>query len=101
MDERRRLDDKNWEEIRSFISESREYRIKDELLQKDQIRDIESLNNKVGIQNGRVVKIEQWKIDIENQIKRRKDNYSTAQAMITVIATIVMAVSAMVMIFKK
>lgn len=101
MEDRRRSDDKNWDEIKNFISESREYRIKDEIVQKYQVENIESLKTKVGIQNGRVVKLEEWKLEIELKIKQRKDNYSTAQAFVTVIATVVMALSAWIMIFKK
>lgn len=101
MEERRRSDDKNWEEIKSFISESREYRAVDSITQKYQVENIESLKNAVQIQNGRVVKLEQWKGEIELKIKQRKDNYANGQALITVMATIVMAVSAAIMIFKK
>ena len=63
--------------------------------------DIVQLNNKVGIQNGRVVKLEEWKQIIEQKIQQRKDNYNIIQAIITVVATVVMAISALVMIFKK
>jgi hypothetical protein len=63
--------------------------------------DIISLNTKVGIQNGRVYKIEEWKTEIETKIKQRKDNYNTAMAAITVIATIIMAVSAWITIFNR
>lgn len=101
MEERRRIEDKNWKEVATFIEESRIYRAQDEITQKYQVENIESLKNKVGIQNGRVLKLEEWKQDIEKKIKQRKDNYATVQAMITVVATIVMAVSAAVMIWKK
>lgn len=101
MEDRRRDNDKNWDEIKNFITESREYRIKDEVVQKYQVENIESLKNKVGIQNGRVVKLEEWKQTIEQKIAQRKDNYNTIQAVITVVATIVMAVAAVIMIFIK
>lgn len=101
IEERRRENDKIGNEIRSFISESREYRIKDEITQKYQVENIEALKNKVGIQNGRVVKLEEWKQEIELKIKQRKDNYANVQAFITIAATIIMAISAAIMIFKK
>lgn len=101
MEERRRNDDKNWEEIKDFISESRTYRATDSMTQKYQVENIEALKNAVKIQNGRVVKLEEWKQIIEEKIKQRKDNYATIQAYITGVATIVMAISAAIMIFKK
>lgn len=101
VEERRRYDDKNWEEIKSFIIESRDYRIRDEVTQKYQVENIEALKNQVKTQNGRVGNLEIWKQEIELRIKQRKDNYSTAMACITGIATIVMAISAAIMIFKK
>lgn len=101
MEDRRRFDDKNWIEIKNFILESREYRIKDDISQKYQIENIESLKNKVDIQNGRVFKLESWKQDIETKIKQRKDNYATGQAIITVVATIIMAIAAWITVFKK
>lgn len=101
MEDRRRYDDKNWEEIKDFISESRTYRATDALSQKYQIENIEALKNAVKIQNGRVVKLEEWKQIIEEKIKQRKDNYANIQAWITGIATVVMAISAAIMIVKK
>ena len=101
MEERRRENDKNWEEIKIFIQESRDYRSRDEVTQKFQAENLETLKNAVKLQNGRVFKLEEWKQIIEQKIQQRKDNYNCIQALITVIATIVMAVSAMVMIFKK
>lgn len=101
MEDRRRSDDKNWEDIKNFIIESREYRSADTVTQKYQVENIEALKNAVNIQNGRVAKLEKWKEEIEQKIKQRKDNYANGQAAITVIATVVMAISAWIMIFKK
>lgn len=101
MEDRRKTDVSNWEEIKGFISESRKYRAIDEITQKYQLENIEALKNAVKIQNGRVAKVEEWKLIIEQKIKQRKDNYATIQAWITVTATVVMAVSAYIMIFKK
>lgn len=94
------LDD-NWEEIRKFIIESREYRTSDNVKQDYQIKSVDDLREKVKIQNGRVFSLEKWKEEIELRIKQRKDNYATMQAIITIGATVVMAISATVMIFKK
>lgn len=101
MEERRRENDKNWDEIKNFIIESREYRIKDDITQKYQIENIEALKNKVEIQNSKVFKLESWKQEIELKIKQRKDNYTMIQATITIVATIVMAIAAWITIFKK
>lgn len=101
MEDRRRADDKNWEDIKDFISESREYRSADIIKQNYQVKFLESLNDKVKIQNGRVYKLEEWKEIIEAKIKQRKDNYTTVMAWITIIATVVMSISATITIFKK
>lgn len=101
QEDRRRSDDKNWNEIKNFIQESRDYRARDEVTQKYQAENLEAVKNAVKIQNGRVFKIEEWKNEIEIKIKQRKDNYATVQAWITGIATVVMAISAAIMIFKK
>lgn len=101
MEDRRRSDDKNWDDIKTFISESRTYRATDEVTQKYQVENIEALKNAVQKQNGRVVKLEEWRQEIDLKIKQRKDNYANGQALITVVATIVMAVSAWLMYFKK
>lgn len=95
------MEDNEWKEIKGFITESREYRIKDEVTQKYQVENIEALKNAVKIQNGRVIKLEEWKQIIEEKIRQRKDNYASMQAYITGIATVVMAISAAIMIFKK
>lgn len=101
MEERRHDNNKNWDEIKKFISESREYRVADQITQKYQVENIEALKNAVKIQNGRVLKIEEWKQIIEQKIKQRQDNWSSIQAWITGVATVVMAISAAIMIFRK
>lgn len=101
MEDRRRSDDKNWNEMNNFIIESRAYRIRDEVTQKYQVENIEAVKNQVKIQNGRVFSLEKWKEEIEAKIKQRKDIWGIVQAGITVIATIVMAVAAWITIFKK
>lgn len=101
IDERRRIDDKNWDEIKNFIIESREYRAADEVTQKYQVENIESLKNQVKFQNGRVFNLEKWKEEIEIKIKQKKDSWSKIQAWVTIICTIVMAISAVIMIGKK
>ena len=101
MEDRRRLDDKNWEEIKGFINESREYRARDEVTQKYQAENLEAVKVAVKTQNGRVFKLEEWKQVIEQKIQQRKDNYNTVMAIITVIATVIMAISAVIVIIKK
>lgn len=101
MEERRKENSEFIGEMKGFIEESRIYRAKDEVLQKYQAENIKALKNAVLIQNGRVANIETWKQEIELKIKQRKDNYSTAMALITIVATVVMAVSAWITIFKK
>ena len=108
LEDRRRSDDKNWDEIKSFIksqteanNESHEYRAKDEVIQKYQAEKLESVDTRVMIQNGRIVKLEKRAEETDVKIKQRKDNYATAQAWITGIATVVMAISAAIMIWKK
>jgi hypothetical protein len=101
MEERRQENKEFFGKIEKFIEESRVYRAQDEITQKFQVENIEALKNAVIIQNGRVVKLEKWQQEIEQKIKQRKDNYATIQAWITVIATVVMAISAYIMIFKK
>lgn len=101
MEERRKDQAEFLGEMKRFIDESRVYRAKDETTQKYQVENIEALKNAVQIQNGRVVKLEEWKKEVDERIKQRKDNYAVGQALITVLATIVMAVSAAIMIFKK
>lgn len=101
MEDNEKIDYLTIGEFRRSIQESREYRIKDELTQKYQVENLEALKNAVKIQNGRVVKLEEWKQEISLKIQQRKDNYAVAQAWITVIATVVMAISAWIMIFKK
>lgn len=58
MEERRRMYDKNWDEILKFIQESRDYRGKDEIRQEYQLKSIVELSDKVKIQNGRIGKLE-------------------------------------------
>ena len=101
MEDRRKIDDKNWEEIKNFINESREYRARDEVTQKYQAENLEAVKVAVKTQNGRVFKLEEWKQVIEQKIQQRKDNYNRAMAVITVIATVIMAISAVIVIIKK
>lgn len=101
VEERLRENDKFWDEVRNFITESREYRATDKVTQKFQAENLEALKNAVTIQNGRVVKLESWRQEIDQKIKQRKDNYANIQAWITGVATIVMAISAWITIFKK
>ena len=99
--ERRREDDIFKKEMRDFMSASTTYRAKDEVTQKYQVDKIVDLDNKVGIQNGRIVKLEKRQEEMDSKIKQRKDNYTTVMAWITIIATVIMAVSSFAIYFKK
>lgn len=101
MQSDRKTGDKNWDDMNTFITESREYRIKDEITQKYQVENIEALKNQVKVQNGRVFTIEKWKEEIEIRIKQRKDYWVIFQTVLTLVATIVMAISGYVVMFKK
>lgn len=101
MEERRKENTENWEAIKAFISGSERYREKDALLQKFQAEKLESLDTKVMIQNGRIGKLEKSQLETEIKIKQRKDNYATLQTVLTLIFTLVMAISAWITIFKK
>ncbi len=100
VEDRRRADDKNWDEIKTFIEESRTYRATDKLKQEYQIASMEALNERVKIQNGRVGRLEDWKKDLESGVKNKKDSQATTQAVITIVATIIMALAAVAMYFK-
>lgn len=101
MEDRRRADDKILSEFRQFVEESRVYRAKDEITQKFQAETLASVDERVKIQNGRIVKLETKQLATDTKIQQRKDNYNTALAIITVVATVVMAISAWITIFKK
>jgi len=101
VQQRRTSEESRWDRVFKFIDASTEYRVRDEVTQKYQVENIEALKNQVKTQNGRVFSLEKWKEEIEIKIKEKKDNSTKTQAIITVIATIVMAVSAAIMIFKK
>lgn len=105
MEERRRENDKNWAEIHEFIAESREYRAADVIRQ-------EYIKKQVDKTNGRVDALEIWKTDIDAKIKERRDQLNNEVKnkldiknnfiiFVNICLAIVMAVSAVVMIFKK
>ena len=51
--------------------------------------------------NGRVDEVEDWIKEAKVRIQDRKDLKINTQALVTVIATVIMAVSAIVVIFKR
>lgn len=85
MEDRRRYDDKNWDDIKNFIIESREYRASDKVKQDYQVKSIDALNDKVKIQNGRIGKLEGW----QQQIIGKKDLINFTLSLLAVIAAIV------------
>jgi len=100
MEDRRKIDSLHWDEINKFIAESRIYRAQDAITQKYQVENIEALKEQVKIQNGRVTKLEKWQSESEVTKKDKKDSTLNTQALVTVICAIVMAVSAIVMLWK-
>lgn len=100
-EQRRRAEDKVWDEMRTFIDESRTYRAADEVTQKFQVENIEALKNQVRTQNGRVFELEKWREEIKTTIKYKKDKADSLQTRIVSIATVIMAIAAIVMFFKK
>lgn len=94
MEERRRANDENWAEIKNFITESREYRAADIVKQNYILEQVKRTN-------GRVDSLEDWQKESKIRIQDRKDSKINTQALVTIIATVIMAVSAAVMLFKK
>lgn len=101
MEDRRRSDDKNWQKFDEFMDESRIYRASDNIKQDYQIKAVDSLNTKVSIQNGRIAELEKWRNEIAIKIRDKKDNQVNVQTFISGAAAIIMAISAIIMIFKK
>ena len=92
---------KNWEKVNIFISENRDfmtasniYRTADKSIQEDILRQAK-------ITNGRITALENFQKEVETKIQDRKDSKINQQNLVTIITAIVMAVSALVMIFKK
>lgn len=84
MKDRRKLDQDNWRKIKKFINESREYRLADNVKQDYQVKSIDSLNDKVKIQNGRIGYLEDWK----QQVIGKKDLINFILSVSAVIAAI-------------
>lgn len=99
-EERRRNDDKNWEAINKFIEESRAYRIIDASSQKYQGENLEALKNQVKIANGRTFELEKWREHIQATVKAKEDAKEKYYKFLSICATIVSAVAALIMIFK-
>jgi hypothetical protein len=102
------MDSQNWDEIKEFIksqkeanAESRQYRAIDIVTQKYQVENIEKLKNQVTLQNGRVFELEKFREEIKNKIKYKEDNLQDIKDFLMIVATVVMAVSAIVVFFKK
>lgn len=86
---------KNWKVMQKFIVESRDYRLSDTVKQDYQMKSIDSLNDKVKIQNGRVGKLEDW----QQQVIGKKDLITFLLSLAAVIATVITAIA--VFIIKK
>jgi hypothetical protein len=110
-EERRKDNDKHWNDFYQFMMESREYRATDIVTQKYQAENLASLVEQVKKQNGRVFELEIWQREVKDRIKNRreeidsnikfqKDSKNNKEHLIMIICTVIMAVSAIVMIFK-
>jgi hypothetical protein len=100
MEERRRQEDKNWEEVKSFIvefkgfmAESREYRSGDAVRQ-------EYIKAQVTKTNGRVDMLEEKVQGYDVIIQDRKEAKASNLSLYMTIATVVMAVVTLVAVFK-
>ena len=58
MEERRRMDDKNWEKVDEFITESRVFRSALKVENENQLATLIELRDKIKTQNGRIGKLE-------------------------------------------
>lgn len=101
MEERRRSEDKRWEEMEKFIIESREYRAADSLRQSYVKEKIDDIAMQVKKTNGRVDNLEDFKQDIETQTKGRKEASKKRQEFLSIGAAVVAAIAAVVAIIKK
>lgn len=101
QDERRRSDDKNWEEIKSFISESREYRATDAIRQSYVKEKIDDISEQVRKTNGRVDKLEDFQTRIEDKIRNKKEASDNWQGRLAVGSGCIAALAAIWAIFKK
>jgi transcriptional regulator with XRE-family HTH domain len=71
VEERRRVDDKQWEKVNSYIDESREYRAALNVTLDYMKKTQEELAERVKIQNGRVTKIEERLIPLSSSDAKR------------------------------
>jgi hypothetical protein len=115
QEDRRRADDKNWEDVREFMKEQRSaneksnlYRVADLVTQKYQAENLESMKVEFKKMNGRTFELEKYIEYLKQRIESRretieadasnlKDSNINKQQLILIIATIIMSVSAIVM----
>lgn len=95
------MEDRRWENIEKFIEESRIYRAQDEVTQRHQLVDIDSIKTKVSFQNGRVFELEKWKEQVVATAKEKGEAKEKYYKFLSVCSTVVAAVAAIVMIFKR
>jgi anti-sigma-K factor RskA len=101
MEERRRMEDKNWEDFRASMVEAKMYRAADAERQLNLLSDIAEIKTQVKKTNGRVDVLEDEKKEREAKVKDTMTFWNRLLSVITVTATVVMAISATVMYFKK
>jgi len=95
--ERRRNNDGRLDEVikilNDSIAESREYRAADKVRQ-------EFIKEQVAKTNGRVTDLENWQKEIKTKIADRKESKESNISLLSVICTVIMAVSAIVVCLK-
>jgi hypothetical protein len=100
-EDRRVMDKDNWEGINKFISESREYRAADSERQLNLLSDISEIKTQVSKTNGRVTALEFWRTGLEKGQQDKKDYKANRMMLIGVVCTVIMAVSAIVVIVQS
>ena len=101
MIDRRKIDMDNWQDFHTFMKESRDYRLADEIKQKYQIKTMEDLNERVRIQNGRVSELEKYREEINIKLRDKKEIRDSIYGAITLLSTMISAIAVVWALFLK
>ena len=101
LEDRREADKENWKDIRDFIAESREYRAADAERQLNLLSDLSEIKAQTTETNGRVTLLETWRTGIDTKIEDKAKNKANLVTNVTIICVIVMAISAVIILFIK
>ena len=100
-EDRRKNDDKNWQDIRDFMdfskrqfTEANLYRIMDKEIQANILAEAKKTN-------GRITNLETFQNEIEIKIQDRKDSKANLYTFIAICISVVSTIAAIVMAFKK